>query len=79
MNAVVRNLYFKLSANNITFSILEKFFLEKIDSNIKANISFLYLLIQEAVGIKIINIANFDSNTFATIPSTINSEENLYF
>ncbi len=40
MNAIVKNLYFKLPANNITPSILEEFSLKKIESNIKVDVPF---------------------------------------
>lgn len=42
MDAVIKNSYFKLLANDITPSILKKFSLEKIKSNIKTNAYFLY-------------------------------------
>lgn len=47
IDTIVKNPYFKLSANNITFSILEGFSLEKIESNIKADAFFLDSLIRE--------------------------------
>lgn len=50
---VVKNSYFKLSADNITFFILKGFFLEKIDSNIKKNV-FYILLIKKKAGIKMV-------------------------
>lgn len=34
---IIKNLYFKFPANNITPSIFEEFFLKKIKSNIKAD------------------------------------------
>lgn len=79
IDAVVKNLYFKLSVNNITFFMLEKFFLEKIDNNIKVNIYFLYFLIQEAISIKIVNTTNYDNNISVTTFSIANSKKNLYF
>lgn len=79
MDAVVENLYFNLSANNITSSTLKKFSLKKIDSNIIADVSFLHCLIQEAAGVKIVNTTNYDNNTSATIFFAANSKENLYF
>lgn len=78
MNTIVKNSNFKLLANNITPSILEEFSLEKIDSNIKANTLFLYFLIQEATGIKIVNIVDYDNNTFATTLFTANNEKKTY-
>lgn len=59
---VVKNPYFKLSADNITPSMIEKFFLEKIHSNIKTNISFLHFLIKKSASIKMINTTNYDNN-----------------
>ena len=40
MNGVVKNLYFKLSTNNINLSILKEFSLKKIKSNIKVDAIF---------------------------------------
>lgn len=37
VNAIVKNPYFKLPTNNITPFTLKEFFLEKIESNFKAN------------------------------------------
>lgn len=59
--------------------MLKEFFLEKIDSNIKADTLFLHSLIQEAVGVEIVNTTDYDSDTSATTFSAINSKENLYF
>lgn len=52
MDAIVKNLYFKLLTSNITFSIIEKFSLKKIDNNIKVAKFFLHFLIQKAIDIK---------------------------
>ncbi len=79
MDAVLRNPYFKLPANNITLSTLEEFSLEKIDSNIKADASFLHSLIREAAGVEIVNTADCDSDTSATTYFAANSKENLHF
>lgn len=49
---IVKNLYFKLLANNITASILKEFCLKKIKSNIKADAPFFYSLIRKVSGIK---------------------------
>lgn len=51
MDTIVKNSYFKLSANIITFFIFKKFFLEKIKSNIKTNVIFFYSLIKKVSGI----------------------------
>ena len=51
MDIIIKNSYFKLLANNITLSILEKFYLEKIENNIKADISFFHFLKGEAFSI----------------------------
>lgn len=79
IDAVVKNPYFKLWADNINPSTLEKFFLEKIDNNIKANAPFLHSLIWEAADVKIVNSANYDSNTSATTFFAANSKEYLHF
>lgn len=79
MDVVVRNLYFKLLVNNITLSTLKVFFLEKIDSNIKEDISFLHSLIQEITSVKIVNTADCDNNIFATTFFAANSKKTLYF
>lgn len=47
IDMIIKNAYFKLSANNITLFILEKFFLEKIKNNIKVDTSFSHSLIRE--------------------------------
>lgn len=75
----VKNFYFNLSDNNITLSILEGFSLKKIDNNIKADISFLHFLIWEVVGVKIINTADYNSDTSATTPFATNNKKNLHF
>lgn len=79
IDTVLRNLYFKLPADNITLFTLEKFFLEKIDNNIKVNTTFLHSLIQEAAGVKIINTTDCEIDIFVTTLSAANSKENLYF
>lgn len=79
IDTVIKNPYFKLLANNIILSILKKFFLEKIDSNIKMNIFFLHSLIWEKASVKIVNIADYDSDTSATTLFATNSKKNLYF
>ena len=79
MDAIIKNLYFKLSANNITPSILEKFSLEKIKSNIKVDAPFLYSLIKEASGVKKINVTNCDKNISATTPLATKNRENCQF
>ena len=76
IDAVVKNPYFKLSANNITSSTLEKFSLEKIESNIKAaDVPFFYSLIKRISGVKKVYAANNDKNISATIPLAIKSKE----
>ncbi len=60
MDAVIKNPYFKLPANNITPSTLEKFSLEKIKSNIKADALFLYSLIRKTSGVKKVNTVDSD-------------------
>lgn len=79
MNTVVNNLYFKLLANNITFSILEKFFLEKLKNNIKADIPFFYSLIREASGVKKVNATNTDKNMSATTSLVAKSRKDCQF
>lgn len=51
IDVIIKNLYFKLSVNNITFSILEEFFLEKIKNSLKAYVSFFYFLIKETTSV----------------------------
>lgn len=53
--------------NNITLFILKKFSLEKIESNIKVDISFFYFLIKEVSSVQKVNVANNDKNTSTTI------------
>ncbi len=79
MNAVIKNLYFKLLANNITFSTFEEFFLEKIKSNIKINALFLYSLIREVSGVKKVNTANGDKNMSATTFLIMKSRKDCQF
>ncbi len=75
IDTVVKNPYFKLSADNITPSILEEFSLEKIKSNIKADAPFLHSLIREASGVKKVNAANGDKNIYTTTPLLTKSRE----
>ena len=42
IDTIIKNLYFKLSANNIIPSILEEFSLEKIENNIKVDALFFH-------------------------------------
>ncbi len=79
MDAVIKNPYFKLPANNITPSILEEFSLEKIESNIKADAPFLHSLIREASGVKKVNAADGDKNMYATISLYTKSIEDHLF
>lgn len=79
MNAIVKNLYFKLPANNITPSILEEFSLKKNESNIKADALFLHSLIRKASGVKKVNAANGDKNMSATTPLATKSREDCQF
>lgn len=67
IDAIVKNSYFKLLANNITPSILKEFSLKKIESNIKADTSFFHSSIREASSVKKVNAANGDKNMSATI------------
>ena len=75
MNTIVKNLYFKLSVNNITPSIFEKFFKKKIKNNIKTDALFLYFPIKEASNIKKINTTNDNKNISATIFLVTKSRE----
>lgn len=79
MYAVIKNSYFKLLVNNITLPILEVFSLEKIDSNIKIDISFLYFLIQVAIDVKRVSTIYCDHDISTTIFFTANSKKKLYF
>ncbi len=79
MDAVVKNLYFKLIADNITPSTLEEFFLEKIESNIKADVLFLHSLIRKASGVKKVNATDVDKNMSATTLLAMKSRENRQF
>ena len=79
IDIIVKNPYFKLLANNIIFSILEKFFLKKIESNIKADAPFFYSLIREVSGIKKVNTVDSDKNMSTTTPLAIKSRENRQF
>ncbi len=75
MDAIVKNPYFKLLANNITPSILEKFSLKKIESNIKADAPFLHSLIKKASGVNKANVTNGDKNMSATTPLVMKSRK----
>ncbi len=66
IDALVKNLYFKLLANNITPSILEEFSFEKIKSNIKTDALFFYSLIREVSDVKKVNTTNGDKNMSTT-------------
>ena len=79
MDAVVKNPYFKLLANNITPSILEEFSVEKIESNIKVDALFFYSLIKEVSGIKKVNAANSDKNMSTTTPLAMKSKQDCQF
>lgn len=78
INTIITNLYFKLLANNINLSTSDKFFLEKINSNIKVNASFLQFLIIEVTNIRNINITNYEINISAITISVANNEKNYY-
>lgn len=78
MDTVVKNLYFKLSANNITPSTLEEFSLEKIESNLKADALFFHSLIREASDVQKINAADGDKNTSNTTLLAANSREDRH-
>ena len=67
IDVVIKNLYFKLLADNITPSTLKNFFLEKIESNIKVDTTFFHSLIREASDIQKVNIINSNKNTFTSI------------
>ena len=79
IDAVVKNPYFKLPADNITSSTLEEFFLEKIESNLKADAIFFHFLIREASGVQKVNDANSDKNTSNTTPLAAKSREDCHF
>lgn len=72
INEVVKNSYFKLPANNLTLSTLKESFLDKIESNIKADKLFFHFLIKE---VKKVNPANGDNNTSAITFLVVNSKE----
>ena len=79
MNAIVKNLYFKLPANNITPSTLKEFCLKKIKNNITADVIFFYSLIEKASGVKKVNAGNGDKNTFITTRLAAKSIEERHF
>lgn len=62
IDTVVKNPYFNLSANNITLSIFEEFFLEKIENNLKVDTPFFHFLIRKVSGIQKVNVADSDKN-----------------
>lgn len=78
IDTVIKNPYFKLSANNIILSTLEEFSLEKIESNLKADVSFFHSLIREASGIQKVIAANGDKNTSNTTPLVAKSREDRH-
>ena len=79
MNAIVKNFYFKLLANNITLSILQEFSLEKIKNNIKVDVLFFYSLIKKASGIKKFNAVTGDKNMSATTLLATKNREDRQF
>lgn len=78
IDAVVKNPYFKLPADNITPSTLGEFSLEKIENNLKADAPFFHSLIREASGVQKVNDANGDKNTSNTTPLAAKSREDRY-
>lgn len=72
---IIKNFYFKLSANNLTPSTFEEFSLKEIKSNIKADISFFYFLIRVASNVKKVNITNSNKNMFTTTFLAIKSKK----
>lgn len=79
MYTIIKNPYFKLLTNNITYSTLENIFLEKIKSNIKTNRLFLCSLIKKEYGIKKVNAINSDKNMFNTIFLVIKNRKDHLF
>ena len=79
MDAVVKNSYFKLPTNNITFFTLGRFFLKKIKSNSKPDTHFFYSLIRKASDVKKINVADGDKNMSATTLLVTKSREDCQF
>ena len=79
MDIIVKKIYFKLLANIITFFIFEKFFLEKIKSNIKTDVIIFYSLIKEAFGIQKVNTTNDNKNISITTFLVTKSRKNCYF
>lgn len=63
ISVIVKNLYFKLLADNIILSILKKFSLKKIESNIKKDACFLDFLIKKAASIRKVNVTNCSNKT----------------
>lgn len=79
MDTIITNYYFKLAANNIRLSILNKFFLEKIDNNIKINTTILQSLLKKITDMKKTNATNLEIDIFAIITSAVNSKKNHQF
>lgn len=79
IDAIIKNFYFKLPADNITLSTLEEFFFKKIKSNIIIDALFLSSLIRKASGVKKINAVNGDKNIFVTTPLATKNREDHQF
>lgn len=81
LDIIVKNSYFKFSANNITLSRLSLmiFFLKKIKSNIKLDALFLNPLTKEVSAIKKVNAITNHKIIFATSCLAIKSMENCHF
>lgn len=79
IDAVIKNPYFKLPANNITLSTFEEFFLEKIENNLKVEVLFFHFLIREPSGIQKVNTANSDKNTSNITSLTAKNREDCHF
>lgn len=79
IDAVIKNPYFKLLADNITPFTLEEFSLKKIESNIKADAPFFHSLIREVSNVKKVNIADGDKNMSATTSLATKSREDHQF
>lgn len=79
IDAIIRNFYLKLSINNISLSIFDKFFLEKIDSNIKTNVFLFQSFIKKVLGIKKINAINLQIDIFTITTLAINNRKNHHF
>lgn len=81
LDIIIKNLYFKLLADNITLSRLSLmiFFLKKIKNNIKLDALFLNPLTKEVSTIKKVNAITNHKNIFATSYLAIKSMENCHF